>query len=292
MVSGLEQILLAVLVIALMAGMGATLTFDDFRRIAATPRAVGVGLLSQYGWMPAIAFVLAKICDLSDEMALGLIIVGCTPGGSTSNMFAYYARADVALSVTMTAASTAVAVVAMPLLLVAYASPFTSASIQIPYASVVGTLAVMLVPVGIGMAVRARSSRAARALERIGSYAGAFALVLLVASSLTRNGSLLFETSAAMYGAAIGLGSFGMGLGYFAARLAQLDLPQRRAVALETGIQNSPLAFAIILASFDSSRHMAILWIPLLYGLFILIVASLVSIYFRRTGPSPRVVPA
>lgn len=282
MVSGFEQALLAILVAVLMAGMGASLTGEDFRRVGKTPRAVLVGLLSQYGWMPAIAYALATWLALPDEMAIGLVIVGCTPGGTTSNMFAYYARADVALSVTMTAVSTVVAIVAMPLLLWAYATRFTSATLAIPYGSVASTLLVMLVPVAIGMLVRARLPSAARLVERVGSYAGGLVIVLLVASGLIRNGSLLFETSPAMYGAAIGLSILGMTLGSFAARLVGLPIAQRRAIALETGIQNSPLAFAIILASFAPEQHVGILWIPLLYALFVLAVASVVTFGFRR----------
>ena len=103
MLSGPEKALLAALLIVLMMGMGATLERSHVRDVLAKPRGVLVGLASQFGWMPLIATGLALAFGLPDELALGLLIVGCTPGGTTSNLFAYLSKADVALSIAMTA---------------------------------------------------------------------------------------------------------------------------------------------------------------------------------------------
>src|SRR5262245_12471333 len=128
MLSPLETALLALLLVVLMAGMGAGLTLDNFRAVLHRPRGPLVGLLSQYGWMPLIAYGLCKMLGLPADLAISLIVVGCTPGGTTSNLFTYFAGADVALSVTMTALSTIAAVVMMPLLLYLYATSYTNAS--------------------------------------------------------------------------------------------------------------------------------------------------------------------
>ncbi len=281
MLTGLEKGLLAVLVLVLMTGMGATLTLGHFREIAKSPRGVFIGLASQFGWMPLIAFILAHLLGLSAEAAIGLVIVGCTPGGTTSNLFTYYARADLALSISMTAASTVVAVLLMPLVLLVYATPFTSQALSIPYGNVVTTLVVVLIPVMAGTAIRHRSERAARITEKIGSLSGFAVLLLLIGSSVVRNAALFAELTAQMYIAAIGLGALGLALGYLVAWILKMPVDSQRAVSFETGIQNSPLAFAIIIASFPDASHQAILMQPMLYALCVLIVSSLVAVGYR-----------
>ena len=284
MLSGLEQALLALLLVVLMAGMGATLTLADFRAVLKSPRGPLIGVASQFGWMPLSAFALATALELPDDQAISLLIIGCTPGGTTSNLFAYYARADLALSISMTALSTIAAVVVMPLLLMVYTRPFTDASLTVPLAKITTTLAVMLVPLALGMLVRARAPRAAVRLEKVGSLAGIAVLVLLIATGLVHNGALLAATTPTMYAAAIGLGVLGFALGYLGARLLGVARPGRRAIAFETGIQNSPLALGIIMVSFPAAMHARMLWLPLLYALCVLLSASLLTLVWRRTG--------
>jgi len=291
MLGGFEKALVGILVLVLMLGMGATLTAGDFRRVARHPRGVLIGLASQFGWMPLIAYALSKGLGLPQTAAVGLVLVGCTPGGTTSNLYAYWSKADVALSVSMTTVSNAVAVVAMPLLLFVYARPFTDANLQIPYGEVAKTLVAVLVPVAVGVYVRRRSERAAAVVERLGSLAGAAVLVVLVLSTMIRNPGELIRTPPLLHLAALGLGVVGMGLGYAVARVAGLGLFERRAVALETGIQNSPLAFAIILGSFPDVMVDELLRLPLIYALYVLVSAALVSVYFRRTGGPDMTVP-
>jgi bile acid transporter len=282
MLSPLETALIALLLIVLMFGMGATLTTERFREVVAQPRAVLIGLASQFGWMPLLAYLLAKTFSLPAEAALGLVIMGTCPGGTTSNMFAYYARADVALSVSMTAASKLVAVVLMPVCLFLYARPFTDTAVQIPYFDVVKTLAVLLIPVALGMWLRKkRGERFAQRAEKAGSLAGLSVLVLLVVLSVVRNAGLFRTVTPGMYAAAILLGVLGMVLGDLAGRVAKLPRQQRQAVSFETGIQNSPLAFAIIATSFSGAVQTEMLKLPMLYALFVLIEASLVTLYYR-----------
>jgi BASS family bile acid:Na+ symporter len=290
--SPLETALIAILLIVLMFGMGATLTPQRFREVVAQPKAVLIGLASQFGWMPLLAFLLAKAFELPVPAALGLVIMGTCPGGTTSNMFAYYARADVALSVSMTAASKLVAVVMMPVCLWLYARPFSSATVVIPYADVIKTLLLLLVPVALGMWLRQRRGEAfAQRAEKAGSLAGLLVLILLVGTSVTRNAKLFATITPAMYAAAILLGVGGMLLGDLVARGFRLATPQRRAVSLETGIQNSPLAFAIIATSFDGALEAEMLKLPLLYALFVLAEASLITALYRRNPAAPLASP-
>jgi bile acid transporter len=283
MLSPFETILLALLLVVLMAGMGASLTMNDFREVLRRPRGPLIGLLSQYGWMPLIAFVLCKALGLPDDLAISLIVVGCTPGGTTSNLFTYFAGADVALSVSMTALSTIAAVVLMPLTLWIYASGYASAGLKIPYGNITTTLAVMLVPLAIGMWVRARRPGAARVVEQVGGVAGLGVLGLLIGTGLYNNMEVLKATTGTMYAAALGLGVLGFGFGWLGARVVGLGSAQRRAVAFETGIQNSPLALGILVASFPGEQQARMLWLPLLYALLVLISASVLTLGFRLT---------
>ena len=285
MLSGFEQALLALLLVVLMIGMGATLTVDAFREVLRRPRGPLLGLASQFGWMPLIAYLLASGLGLPPAMAVGLIVVGCTPGGTTSNLFTYYARADLALSVSMTALSSIAAVALMPLTLRVYAAPFTDAELTIPYRSIAVTLALMLVPMAIGMVIRARRPAAAPRVERVGSLAGMAVLALLIVTGLLRNGHLLLESPPTIYAAGLGLGLGGFALGYLGARLAGLSIPARRAVAFETGIQNSPLALAILVTSFPEALHVQMLWLPLLYALFVIASAAAIAAVMRRRSP-------
>lgn len=304
MLSPVETALIALLLVVLMFGMGATLTVERFRDVVARPRAVLIGLASQFGWMPLLAYLLAVTLELPPAAALGLIIMGTCPGGTTSNMFAYYARADVALSVSMTAASKVVSVLMMPLCLLLYARPFTQAQafagapVIIPYLDVIKTLVVLLLPVALGLWLRKRyGERFAVRAEKAGSLAGVVMLVLLVSLSIVRNADLFRTITPSMYAAAILLGVLGMVLGDLAARAAGLPRPQRQAVSFETGIQNSPLAFAIIATSFHGPIQTELLKLPMLYALFVLIEASLVTLFYRSrlrtqgelTAPEPAV---
>ena len=131
MLSGFEKALLAILLITLMMGMGTTLDRSSVRSIAKSPKGIVIGVASQFGWMPLVAFGLAKALSLPNELALGLVLIGCTPGGTTSNLFAYFSKANVALSIGMTAVSTAVAVVAMPAVLWLYGSALNGISANV-----------------------------------------------------------------------------------------------------------------------------------------------------------------
>ncbi len=290
MLSPLETALIALLLVILMFGMGATLTAESFREVLARPRAVLIGLASQFGWMPMLAYLLAVQLKLPDAAALGLVIMGTCPGGTTSNMFAYYARADVALSVSMTAASKLLGVVMMPICLFLYGRRFTQADVSMPYGEIIKTLTVLLVPIVLGMWLRKRKGpRFAVIAEKTGSAAGVVLLVSLIVTSVYRNADLFQTITGPMYAASILLGVLGMVLGDLAARAFALPVAQRRAVSLETGIQNSPLAFAIIATSFSGPLQAEMLKLPLLYALFVLIEASIVTTYYRLR-PTPAAV--
>lgn len=282
MLSGLDKLLIGTLTLVLMVGMGASLTPGDYRRALERPRAILIGLLSQFGWMPLLAYLAIRSLGLEGTDALGLLLMACTSGGNASNMFSYFSRADLALSVSMTAVSTLASVVLMPTLLFAYAASLSHASMQIPYLAVMGTLALMLLPIGGGMWIRHRSARIAARVERVGAVAGAFLLALLLITSVSDQLELLLSAEDASLLACLFVAGSGMALGYMVARLAGLEPRQRQAVSLETGVQNAPLAIAVILASFPEAEQEALLKLPFLYAMTALCVGSLATWTYRR----------
>ena len=282
MLSGLDKLLIATLTLVLMVGMGASLTPGDYRRALERPRAILIGLLSQFGWMPLLAYLAIRSLGLEGTDALGLLLMACTSGGNASNMFSYFSRADLALSVSMTAVSTLTSVVMMPTLLYAYAASLSQASMQIPYLAVMGTLALMLLPIGGGMWIRHRSARIAARVERVGAVAGAVLLALLLITSVSDQLDLLLSAEDASLLACLFVAGSGMALGYMVARLAGLGPRQRQAVSLETGVQNAPLAIAVILATFPEAEQEALLKLPFLYAMTALCVGSLVTWTYRR----------
>jgi BASS family bile acid:Na+ symporter len=283
MVGQFEQIALALMVFIIMLGMGATIRMSNFKNALAQPKGFAVGMLCQFGLMPAIALLLAIIFQLPPAIALSLILVGATPGGTTSNLFAYYAKGDVALSVTMTVASTIAAVVLMPLAIAIYASGYTSAELQIPFSNIVATLILVLVPVAIGMFILSRSERVAKFFEKAASYVGAILIIGLIAKFVLQNIELLIATKASVYLAAILLGLVGFLLGYVISRAVGLNEATSRTVSLETGIQNTPLTIAVIILSFAAGAQQdEMLLLPTFYAVFIVISSTLVSIWFRN----------
>lgn len=286
--SGLETSLLGAFLLLLMLGMGATLSRENFAAVLRRPTPVLIGLASQFGWMPLVAFGLARGLDLPALAAVGLIVMGCSSGGTTSNFFTYLSRGDLALSICMTIVSTLVAVVAIPLLLWVYTSGFVAETgngeLLIPYANIVTTLVGVLVPVALGIAIRTRSRVWARRVERGGSVAGFAMLALVIVGSLVRQGGRLWTIDPAIYVAATLLGPIGFVLGLGGARLLGLGAAQRRAVSLETGIQNAPLALGIILLSFEPSVQQDMLPAPMLYGVIVVPFSALAAWLFRRSS--------
>lgn len=290
----LDQALLAVMILVIMFGMGASLTLDDFKAVGRRPRMIFVGFLSQFGFMPLIALGLAHLFQLEPALAISLILVGCLPGGTTSNMFAYFARGHVALSISMTTASTLVALVMTPLLLGFYATPFTQeiagrmteeGTFVMPTANIVVSLLLVLVPVCGGLILRKFSRSKAKVAEDTAGFMGMLVIVFLIVTTLGRHMRLVIATPWQVYAAAIALGLIGFLFGYWVSRLMGAHPIQQRAISLETGIQNTPVAFAIILLSFPQAHvQNDMLWLAVLYSVFIVISSSCITIWLRKHG--------
>ncbi len=278
-----ETRLLGVMMMLIMLGMGASLTFKDFRIAFKKPKGILIGLLCQYIIMPFLAYTLAVVLGLPPALAIGLILMGCMPGGTTSNIFTYFSKGALALSIMMTICSTMVAVVMVPLLLEFY-SGFAGlpSAYTVPAGNVALVLVVLIVPTLIGIFVRKWNPNVGATVELIGGALGIVVILFLILTWVPRNHMLLATTPWTVYFAAIGLGLMGMLLGYFLARVLKQDTLRARTIALETGIQNGPLAILIVLLTFKDEMQQQVLIVPVLYSLFIVLTSSAVTVWFRR----------
>lgn len=285
MLTETETTLLGIMMMVIMLGMGSSMTWRDFLIAFRKPKGILVGLVSQYVIMPFLGYALAMILGLPPAMAVGLILIACMPGGTTSNIFAYFSKGVLALSIMMTTVSTLVAVVTVPLLLNFYSGlAGVTGEYVIPAGNIAQVLVVLLVPTVLGMVLRRVNANAGATIELLGSLLGVVVILFLIGSWVPRNYDMLLNTGLPVYVAAIGIGLTGMLLGYWMARALRQDSNRARTISLETGIQNGPLAALVITLTFTGTQQQEVLFIPVLYSLFIVITSSFVTMWYRRNA--------
>lgn len=285
MLTELETTLLGIMMMVIMLGMGASMTPRDFLIAFRKPKGILVGLLSQFAVMPFLGFLLAVALGLPALLIVGLLLIACMPGGTTSNIFAYFSKGVLALSIMMTTVSTLVAVVMVPLLLTFYSGMAgVTGDYAIPAANVAQVLVVLLVPTALGMVLRKINANIGATIELIGSFMGVVVIVFLIASWVPRNYQLLLDTGPHVYFVTIGIGLIGMLFGYWVARGLAQDTNRSRTISLETGIQNGPLAVLVITLSFAGDMQQEVLLIPVLYSLFIVITSTFITLWYRRSA--------
>ncbi|MGR3490656.1 MAG: bile acid:sodium symporter family protein [Shimia sp.] len=281
MVDETTQTLLGIMVAVIMLGLGASLTPRDFLLALKRPQGLAIGLVSQYGIMPLLGFLFVSFLVVPETIALGILLMACMPGGTTSNVFTYFSKGNLALSLLMTVTSTATGIFLIPIVLLIYAAAL---DIEISREEIIPVLVVLMVPVAIGMTIRKLNANVGAVMEFCGSMLGAFFIVFIAATWIPQNWQFLLETSFSTYVAAIGLGVVGITLGYFFAKALRLHPRNARTVALETGIQNGPLAIAIVVFTFPPEQQQAVMAVPALYSLFIVITSTVVTLFFRRAN--------
>lgn len=281
MVDEFTQTLLGIMVAVIMLGMGASLTPRDFYLALKRPYGLIIGVVAQYGIMPFLGFVLVTFLTLPEAIAIGVLIMACMPGGTTSNIFTYFSKGNLALSVLMTVTSTVTGVILIPIILMLYANVL---GLEIPREDIIRVLIVLLVPVAIGMGLRKLNANVGAVIEFGGSVLALFFILFIMVTWVPQNWQFLLSTTPATYVAAIALGLVGITIGYLFAKSLRLHPRNARTIALETGIQNGPLAIAIIAFTFAGEEAQSYMAVPALYSLFIVIVSTLVTLVFRRAN--------
>ena len=228
--------------------MGLTLTMPDFARIAKRPWAVLIGVALQFTIMPLAGLAIVRLLGLEPMLAVGVILVGCAPGGTASNVVTYLSRGDVALSVTVTTVSTLLAPLLTPVLTLWLAGSYLEVSAGAMMLSIVKTV---FVPVVLGVIVRLFTARAVEAAAPALPWLSTITITLIVAVVVAGSKSSLASAGLIVLLAVILHNAIGLVLGYGAARLTGLSPAQRRALSIEVGMQNSGLAASLAAAYFS-----------------------------------------
>lgn len=266
----------------IMASLGLSLTIADFKRVFVFPRGVAIGLVNLALVAPLLAFAVAELFGLPPELAVGLVLLGASPGGTMANLLTHLARGDTALSVTMTAISSVAAVVTVPLYLSLATSWFDAGDVgDVHMAGVVlRVFLITVVPISIGMAVRHRwPEQVAAAYETIRKLAlGLF--VFVVIGAIVAEHQTVIDNVTAVAGAAFALNVAAMTISFTVAKLARLDDRQATAIALELGVHNASLAIAV------GASLVAALTIPAaVYSAFMFVTGvSFAHVMYRRNS--------
>ncbi len=245
---------LASWIIPLLSGvmftMGLTLKAEDFKRILQNPRPILVGVLLQFILMPLLAVVLAKMFGLSNQLTAGLVLVGCCAGGTASNVISYLARADLALSISMTVCSTLVGVVATPLLTGFYLS--TTINVD-TIGMLVSIIQIVLIPVLAGITLSHFFRELIRPLTPALPALSILIILTIIAIVVALNSDSLLEVGALTLVAVVLHNLGGMCGGFYLSRLLGFDTSQSHTIAIEVGMQNSGLGVALALEFFSAT---------------------------------------
>jgi BASS family bile acid:Na+ symporter len=248
----LTEIFLPVALGIIMLGMGLALTPADFKRVALFPRATFVGLFCQLIALPLVAFAMLQVLSLPPELAVGVMLLSFCPGGATSNLLSNLARADVALSITLTAISSMVTVFTIPYFVNLSMEYFIGEGkyVELPVLKTMLQIVVItIIPVSIGMLIRWKFPEGARRSEKPVKIASAVFITLVILGAILKE-----KDNIAGYFVQVGVITLLINVvilagGYLMGKLFRLSHPQRAAVSIESGIQNGTLAIAIATSS-------------------------------------------
>ena len=259
----------------IMFGMGLTLSLDDFREVARRPFDVGVGVLGQFLIMPLVAVLLTQIIPMTPEVAAGVILVGCCPGGTSSNVMTYLGKGDVALSVACTSVTTLLAPLVTPFLVWLFASQYLPVDAMSMFISIVK---VILVPLALGFALQKLAPALVRVAVPALPLVSVTGIVLIVAAVVAVNQAAIASSGLLIFAVVILHNGIGYALGFLAARACGLSLAKRKAISIEVGMQNSGLGAALASAHFSPLAAVP----SAIFSVWHNISGALIANYFSR----------
>ena len=283
LVTLVNSVIIPICLFLIMMGMGLTLVTNDFKRVLKYPKAVSIGLTNQLILLPIIGFTLANIMPLRPEYAVGVMLLVLCPGGTTSNLFTYLAKGDVALSVTMTAIASVITVFTIPIVLSFSLIYFmgSGSAFELPVLKTVLTLVLLtIVPISIGMLIKRYAPAVADRSQIYVSRFGVLFLTFLVLFLGYVQRDIIVDAFIATGPVSIILNLSTMALGYYSSKWFGLNLAQRTSVTLGVGLQNSTLSIFMaltLLSNYDMSM------MPAIYTLVMFLTAGiLVRIFSAR----------
>ena len=272
-----------------MLGVALDLAPADFARVLRQPRAIAVGLAAQLVALPALTFLLIVAVEPPPSVALGMLLVASCPGGNVSNLLTHLGRGNTSLSISMTAFTTALAIVTTPFNLALYGGLYPGTAgllraVALDPVDMVGTIALLLgAPLAAGMWIAARLPRVAARLRRPARWLAVLAIAGFIAAALAKNFAAVREHLGAVLALVAAHNAMAFLAGNLLARAGRLSLGDRRAITVEVGIQNSGLALILIFGFFGGSGGMAV--IAAMWGVWHLIAGlAVVGFWANRPG--------
>ncbi|KHF77927.1 Sodium-dependent transporter [Acinetobacter sp. neg1] len=282
--SGLITLFLPIALAIVMAGMGLELTLKDFARVTKHPKAVIIALFCQLVLLVGIAFLICKILALPPLLAVGLMLLAASPGGSTANLFSYLYKGDIALNISLTALNALVAALFLPFIVNFAILHFMNEGqhVGLQFSKILQVFLIILVPVAIGMLVRHFAPHLAEKLNRpVRIFAIVFLLIIIAGAIFNERHNLVEYLGQIGFATAL-FCAISLAVGYFVPRFFGISSYQARACAFEIGIHNSTLAMTIaftIMASTTIAMPAAV------YSIFMYIFATIFGILITRFGP-------
>ena len=247
--SGFKSAIVPLLTVV-MFGMGMTLRWDNFREIFKTPLVILLGVGLQYLVMPGAAYLISVLLDLSPEMMAGVVLVGCSPGGTASNVITYLGNGNVALSITLTLTSTVLAVVLTPL----FSYIILNHVVPVPAAEMfIDILQIVLIPVLAGTAINSFFNKKIEKIRNIFPLLSTLAIVVIIAIIVALNKSKLEEMNLIIIAAVMLHNAMGLTFGYFVPKMLKYDKRVCRTICIEVGMQNSGLSVALAVKFFSAA---------------------------------------
>ncbi|XP_042246620.1 sodium/bile acid cotransporter [Thunnus maccoyii] len=276
------NILLIVLLFITMVSLGCTMEVSKIKRHIVKPKGVVIAVLAQYGIMPLTAFCLAKAFQLAEMTAVTVLICGCCPGGTLSNLLALALQGDMNLSIVMTSCSTLLALGMMPLLLYLYCQSFANVQNAVPYVDIIIALFTILIPCGIGILINYYRPQYSKTITKVGLSISMISVTVIGIFTCTEIGGAIFTV---LNPPVIAIGALmpfiGYTFGYIISSLFKLNQSERRTVAMETGCQNTQLCATILKMAFTPATIGPLFLFPIFYLSFQLTEGVLLVVLFR-----------
>ncbi len=230
-----------------MFGMGLTLKLEDFKIVFSRPKDVIIGCIAQFTLMPLLAFLLTKLFNLPTELAVGVILVGTCPGGTSSNVMTFLSKGDVALSVGMTAVSTILAPFLTPMLTLLYAGERVDVNVMSMFMSIVQ---VVMIPIALGFVVNRLFGKFTQQAVKVLPLVSTTAIVMIVAAVVAANSAKIMTSGLLIIAVCVLHNLLGYATGYTVGKVLKLDTTKCRAISIEVGMQNSGLATSLAATHF------------------------------------------
>ncbi|XP_061667707.1 hepatic sodium/bile acid cotransporter [Syngnathoides biaculeatus] len=276
------NVLMVLVLFITMISLGCTMEVSKIKEHIVKPKGVLIAVVAQYCVMPLAAFCLAKGFHLADMAAVVVLICGCCPGGTLSNILALAINGDMNLSIVMTSCSTLLALGMMPLLLYLYCQGFGDLPNAVPYVDITVSLAMILVPCGVGIFINHYRPRYSKMITKVGlTVMSISSVAIAVVAAVAIRGAVLAVMSPPLLATGAVMPFVGFAFGYVISAVFGLSQAERRTVAMETGCQNIQLCSTILKLAFPPDVIGPLFLFPMVYITFQLLEATALIVTYR-----------